>query len=101
MIGATISANIFLADLPTPILTNINREQTREALIDLHRLISVNAASVVSNLGGGRHRHLVLTMTAMEYIEQMGYAFVTPHKPGVYPPTMGTAQEQALRNERF
>ena len=74
---------------------------TREALIDLHRLIYGNEASVASNLGGGRNTHLAPTMTANEYMEQTGYTFVPQQNPGNYPPTMGTSQEQALGTERF
>ena len=77
----TSSIKGVLVDFPTPILPNIGKELTREALIDLHQLISVNAESVASNLGGGRHRHLTLTMTYKVYMEQMGYAFVPPHNP--------------------
>ena len=57
--------------------------------------------SVASNLVGGRHGNLALTMTKEEYLSQTGYAFVPPHNPVNYPPTMGTAQEQALRTKRF
>ena len=64
MTGETRSAMGVLADFSTPILPNICRELTIEALIDLHQLVSGNAASMVSNLGGGRHGHLVLKMTA-------------------------------------
>ena len=64
MVRATSSVDRFLADFPTHILPKINRETTREGLIDLHQLIIGNAASVASNLGEGRHRHLALTMTA-------------------------------------
>ena len=34
-------------------------------------------------------------------MEQTGYAFVPPQKPGNYPPMMGTSQEQALRTKIF
>ena len=40
-------------------------------------------------------------MTAEEYMEQKGFAFVLPHNPGDYPQSMGIAQEQAPRNEKF
>ena len=62
MVGATISIDGVLADFPTPILTNIFREPTREALIEIHRIVSVDLASVVLNLVGGCHIHLPLTM---------------------------------------
>ena len=62
MAGKTSSVEGVLTDLPTPILPNIGGELTREVLIKIHRLISVNAASVVSKLGGGQHGYLALTM---------------------------------------
>ena len=58
-------------------------------------------ASVASNLEGGRHRYLELTTTAEYYLEHMSYAFEPPHNPSYYPPSMGTAQEKALRTKRF
>ena len=101
MLGETNSIEGVLMEFLTPILPKIGGDPTREALINLHQLISGNAASMVSNLVGGHHRHLALTMTAEEYMEQTGYTFVPPHNPGNYPPMMGTAQEQVLRTKRF
>ena len=54
MEGATSSVKVFLVDFPMLILPNIAVEPTREALIKLHIIIIANAASVTSNLGGGR-----------------------------------------------
>ena len=53
MAGETSSVEGVLADFLKPILPKIYEEPTREGLIDLHRLISGNTASVASNLGGG------------------------------------------------
>ena len=99
--GKKSSVKGVLVELPTPILPNICRELTIEALIDLHLLISGNTVSVVSNLGQGRHGHLVMTMTCKEYTAQTGYAFFPQHNPGNYPPTMRTAQEQVIGTEKF
>ena len=85
MAGPTSSIDGVLEEFPTTILPKINIEPTREGMINLHQLISGNATSVASNLGGGRHEHLLLTMTAEEYREQTGLAFVPPHNPGDYP----------------
>ena len=101
MTGATNSAKGVLAEFLTPILPKIRGEPTRGALIDLHRLVSVNAASVASNLGVGRHGHLALTIKSEEYTAQTGYAFFPLHNPGNYPPTMGTSQETVLGSEKF
>ena len=63
MAVTTSSINGFLADSPTPILTNIGIDTTRESLIELNRLISGNAAYVALNLRGGLHGHFALTIT--------------------------------------
>ena len=88
-------------DFPTPILPKIDGEPTREGLIDLNLLVSGNAASVASNLGGGRHGHLALTMKAKYYRSQTLFAFFLPHNPDDYPQIMGNTQEQALGTENF
>ena len=62
MVGIANSTKGVFMDLLTPILLKIGGDPTREALIELHQLISGNAASVASNIGGGRHGHLALTI---------------------------------------
>ena len=101
MRGTINSVNGVIADFLTPILSKILGEPTRESLIKIHQIISGNTASVASNLGGGWHIHLALTMTADEYLAQAGHVFVPLHKPGYYPPDMGNAQKQELGTERF
>ena len=101
MAGTKISVEGVLADVQTLILTNIGREQTREALIGLHPMVSGKAVSVASNLGGGWHGHLTRTMIVYYYMAHMGYAFVPLHNSGNYPPTMVTYQDQALGTERL
>ena len=101
MAGATSSVKGVFVDFLTPILPKIYGEPTIEGLIKIHILISGNTASVVSNHGGGQHGHLTMTMTAADYRAQTGFAFVPPHNPGDYPQSMGNAQEQALRTEKF
>ena len=53
MAGEASSIEGVLTYFLTPVLPNIDGEPTREGLIDIHQLISVNAASVALNLGGG------------------------------------------------
>ena len=69
--------------------------------MDIHRLISGNAAPVASNLRGGRHGHIALTIVAKEYMAQTVFVFVPPHNPGDHPQIIGSAQEQALVTEKF
>ena len=40
-------------------------------------------------------------MAADNYLEQTGHAFVSPHNPGEYPPTLGTTQENPLGTDRL
>ena len=40
-------------------------------------------------------------MTDKEYTEQIRFTFVPLHNPCNYPHSMGSAQEQALRTEKF
>ena len=101
MAEATSSVKGVLTDFLTPILPKIDGEPTREGLIYIHRLISRNAASMASNLGGGRHGHLSLTMMAEEYMEQTVFAFLPPYNPGNCPQRMGSSQEQVLGTEKF
>ena len=101
MTGVTSSTKGILTDLLAPILLKIGREPTREGVINLHWLVSGNAASVLSNLGGGHHGHLALTMTKLEYTAETDFSFVPLHNPGNYPPTITNAQEQALRTEKI
>ena len=68
MAGATISAKGVLTDFLTPTPPKIGGEPTKEGLMDIHRLISGNVASVASNLGGGQHGNIALKMTSEEYV---------------------------------
>ena len=80
-----ISVKGVLAYFLAPILLKIDREPTREGLIDIHQLVRGNLVYVASNLRGGQHIHLALTMTAKEYRAQTRFVFVPPHSPDNYP----------------
>ena len=80
--GSTSSIKGVLVDLLTPTISNIIREPAREALIDIHFIISSNAESSVSDLGGGRHDHLASTMSLDYYLNHMEHTFIPPPNPG-------------------
>ena len=82
MSGHTTSVEGVMTEFPTPILPKIAREPTREALIELNRLLSSNAASVTYNLRGGIYAHLELAMAVDYYLIHMGHDFVLPHNTG-------------------
>ena len=101
IVGEISSVDGVLADFSSPILPKIGGDLTREALIDLHQLISGNAAPMALNLRGDRNVHLTLTTIAEEYMAQTVYMFVPPNNPDNFPPIMGNAQEKVLGTERF
>ena len=99
MLGASTSVERVLSDFLTLLLLKIGKELTIEWLIKIHQLVSGNAALVLSNLRGGRHGHLALTMISKKYASHRDSSFVPLHNPKHYPPTMGNAQDQALKTE--
>ena len=92
MAESTSSIEGVLADFLASIIPKVVIEPTREALVDLHFILILNAASVASKLDRGHHGHLTLTMAVDEYLAHTCHTFFLPHKPGYYPPTLGTAQ---------
>ena len=101
MTGETRIVDWILADFLTTILPNIVGEPTRESIIELHQIIISKAAYIASNLGGGLHGRLELTMDVENYLAQTVHTFAPPHNLGDYLPTMGTTKEQTLRMERL
>ena len=80
--GVTNSIKGILADFPMSILPEISGKQTKESPIEIHLIISGNAASVASNLRVGWHIHLALMMTTEYHLIYTGRAFVPLHNPG-------------------
>ena len=71
--------------MPHPTLPKIHGVPTYESIADLHRRLNENAASVQTNLGGGRHGYLALTISAQKYNQVTGHGFVIPADPGPFP----------------
>ena len=67
MASTTSNVEGVLADFMITILLNIRGKLTREGLIETQQLVSGNAVSVLSNLEGGWHIHLSLTITSTDY----------------------------------
>ena len=93
MTGSTSSIDGVLVYFLTHIIPNIFREPTRKSLVDIYRTLSSNVVSIASNLDGGRHGYLELTMAADNYLSQTGHTFDPPHNMGDYQFTMFTMQE--------
>ena len=58
-----------------------------------------NAASVVSNLGGGNHGHLGLVLNAVLYALVSATAYVRPVHPGDFAPTAGATTQLQIDRE--
>eukprot|EP00957_Ditylum_brightwellii_P082019 6236891-Ditylum_brightwellii.AAC.1 len=56
---------------------------TRESIQTIHINLNANTASVPSDLGGGAHGHLGLTIGGAEYQTITGHAFARP-APGLW-----------------
>ena len=60
-------------------------EPTYETIHTIHALLKANAASVSSELGGGAHGLLGLTLANTTYTPLAGVAFTRPANPGLTP----------------
>ena len=81
------------------ILPKIIRKPTIEYLIDIHRLISGNAAYVASNLVGGQHFHLALKMTTEDHLAYMGHMFSLIITPEITPRGWVSPKNKRLETE--
>lgn len=71
-----------------PELTRITGRPTYETLNELRSQLKANAASVYSNLGGGQHGHLFLTISPAQFAMLSDVPFTRPVHPGplIIPP---------------
>ena len=91
-----------LDSFPYPMITTIRGEPNYETIRDLQRKLSANAASVPSNLGGGQHGYLALTVKPEVYFNLTGNIFTPPTDPGPMPnivPGMDTAQAAMVEKQ--
>eukprot|EP00957_Ditylum_brightwellii_P004711 358270-Ditylum_brightwellii.AAC.1 len=65
---------------------------TWESVWAIHLNLNANAASVPSDLGGGAHSHLGLTIRGALYQTLTSHAFARPANPGITTPP-GTPYE--------
>jgi hypothetical protein len=63
-------------------LPKLTGEPTFEDLKVIRRLLNINAMSVASYEGGGRHGHLRIIMTNKEYFAVAVDVFPVPNNPG-------------------
>jgi hypothetical protein len=72
-------------NFPNPTITPIVGLPSYETIAELHLLLNQNAASVDSDLGGGQHGLLALTVSVAVYATISPIPFVAPINPGPHP----------------
>ena len=92
---ATHTVNYRSTVFEYPTLTRIHGEPTFEGIRQLHKEVMVNAQTVHSDLGGGAHGHLGLTLSPRHYTLISSAQYNRPTHPGqlIIPP--GTTQHMA------
>ena len=78
-----------------PTLTRIHGEPTFEGIRQLHKEVMVNAQTVHSDLGGGAHGHLGLTLSPRRYALISNAPYNRPTHPGQLIIPAGTTQHMA------
>jgi hypothetical protein len=90
---------------PKPVLPKINNEPNFEGIQIATRLLNANTISVPSMAGGGKHGHLRIIMTQVEYSVISGTPWDKPHNTGPIPliatdtNPMAAAQRTSLHDE--
>ena len=74
-----------LDKFPFPVTPKIIGEPNFESLREVQRKLSNNAGSIQTNLGGGQHGYLALTVRPDIYFGLTGQVFAPPNDPGPYP----------------
>jgi hypothetical protein len=87
-------ANAFF---PHPILPKIVGQPNYERLRSMKKKLKANAASVQSDLGGGKFGHLGLVLDDVTYNALTGDSYVRPAHPGVLLIAAGTAHHESVR----
>ena len=88
-------------NFPYPVLTKIVGTPTYDSIKVVNDELSANAASVHSDLGGGLHGHLAITMNATIYATISATPFTAPTVPD--PPVLAgmTAAQITALNRRY
>ena len=80
-------------------LTPIRGKPNADLLLNLMNKLKTNSRSVLSNLGGGAHRHLSLIMSPADYATISNSPFLRPNHPGplVIPPNTTNHRTNTLQ----
>jgi len=96
------SVKSLIESFPHPSIPSIQGQPTYESITEVTRLLNANAASVHTDLGGGSHGHLVLTVSPTVPPTLSATPFIVPNNPGPTPiiPVNSNAQETNVITQR-
>ena len=89
------SVESLIESFPHPSILSIQGQPTYESITEVMRVLNANVASVHTDLGGGSHSHLVLTVSPTVLATLSATLFIVPNNPGPTPniPANSNAQE--------
>jgi hypothetical protein len=82
MVVSALTVEEMISGWPYPELPLITAEPTYEDIVTMQKRLNANFLSIPSNAGGGRHGHLGLLMTAVQYTAISPNPFGASANPG-------------------
>jgi hypothetical protein len=93
------SIKSLIESFPYPSIPPIQGQPTYELITSVTHLLDPNTASVQTDLGGGAHGHLILTISATVLTMLSPTApFIVPINPGPTPNILNDANAQLTNN---
>jgi hypothetical protein len=74
----------------------VNGQPTYETITTIHSKLKVNATTIPTPLGGGRHGHLGLILPNTTYKEITNAVFECPANPGIHPTIRDNATQARI-----
>eukprot|EP00957_Ditylum_brightwellii_P143100 10903956-Ditylum_brightwellii.AAC.1 len=91
-----ITAELITANFLHPVIGRLLGYPTYKCIYEVNKILSENAGSVQSTLGGRAHNLLGLTIRQADYTWETGHTFIPPNNPPlnpVFPPGFLTDQQ--------
>ena len=73
-----VTVDSIVESFPYPTIPPVQGRPTHQSIQAFEKLLKENAASVATELGGGMHRHMGLTMEDAVYTAVTGHNWVPP-----------------------
>ena len=87
-------------NFPFPILPRRPALHNCTIINEVHFKGKLNSSSVASELGGGSHGYLWITLSPAMYLQLMGYNFLRPENPGAIPQNVAGTVAQMVEMVR-